>query len=445
MARGVIQANIQTADGFIQVAPNASVSITLSSTAGAATLYDARIGGSTVANPVLADATGFFRVYVDAGRYDIAATFGGVTQTFKDLAVFADGFDPLAANITYDNTTSGLAATEVQSAIDEAATDIAAVTINYFEESRNTTAPNATVPAHQWAATGAETNIDVVFSPKGAGAILAQVPDGTATGGNKRGSNSVDFQQNRSVASNVASGEASVIGGGSNNTASGIESTVSGGRGNDATNNQSTVGGGEGNTASGTESTISGGYVNIALSQSSTVGGGSQNYSSGNYSTIPGGLYSFTRGLYGRYSYASGRFAVLGDAQKGEHILRSETTDSTPESATADSLAESSTNVSVLPNNHAYAITATIIARDTTTGDAASWKIEGLVKRGADAASTSIVGTPSLSTIAKDTGAAGWTVELVADTTLGAAKVEVTGETGSTIHWVTEFKTVEVG
>ena len=40
----------------------------------------------------------------------------------------------------------------------------------------------------------AETNVDVVLQPKGTGAIIAQQPDGTATGGNNRGNNAVDLQ-----------------------------------------------------------------------------------------------------------------------------------------------------------------------------------------------------------------------------------------------------------
>src|SRR5512143_2727437 len=65
------------------------------------------------------------------------------------------------------------------------------VSFSYFTQSRNITAPNATVPAHSFSVNGAEVNIDAVFSPKGTGAILAQVPNGTLAGGNKRGNNAV--------------------------------------------------------------------------------------------------------------------------------------------------------------------------------------------------------------------------------------------------------------
>jgi hypothetical protein len=119
MARGVIQANIQSANGYISVAAGASVSITVASSGAAASLYDARSGGSAVSNPVTADSKGFFRVYVDPGRYNISATLAGSTQTFNDVVVLDDA--PAASGIEYDNTESGLTAENVQAAIDELA------------------------------------------------------------------------------------------------------------------------------------------------------------------------------------------------------------------------------------------------------------------------------------------------------------------------------------
>jgi len=48
-------------------------------------------------------------------------------------------------------------------------------------------------------ANNAATDVDAVLSPKGAGAISAQVADGTVAGGGKRGANAVDWQTSRSV------------------------------------------------------------------------------------------------------------------------------------------------------------------------------------------------------------------------------------------------------
>ena len=74
----------------------------------------------------------------------------------------------------------------------------------------------------------AQTDVDFVISPKGNGAIIAQQPDGTATGGNIRGIKALDLQMIRSSATQVASGNYSTISGGRNNTAGGMYSLVSG-------------------------------------------------------------------------------------------------------------------------------------------------------------------------------------------------------------------------
>jgi hypothetical protein len=83
-------------------------------------------------------------------------------------------------------------------------------------------------------------------------------------GGNTRGQGAVDLQSARSAATQVASGDYSVIGGGQNNTASGVAATVGGGSGNTASGVAATVGGGSGNTASGSAATVGGGLQNTA-------------------------------------------------------------------------------------------------------------------------------------------------------------------------------------
>jgi hypothetical protein len=125
-------------------------------------------------------------------------------------------------------------------------------------------------------------------------------------GGNTRGQRAVDLQAARSAATQVASGDYSVIGGGQNNTASGYVATVGGGYANTASGNAATVGGGYANAASGIGATVGGGqsntasfyfatvgggYANAASGYTATVGGGYANVASGDYSAIPGGYY----------------------------------------------------------------------------------------------------------------------------------------------------------
>ena len=44
----------------------------------------------------------------------------------------------------------------------------------------------------------------------------------------------------------------------------------------------------------------------------------------------------------------------------------------------------------------------------------------------------------------RDSGAAAWDVEFVADTTRGALQVRVTGQAGTTIRWVCSIETTEM-
>ncbi len=177
--------------------------------------------------------------------------------------------------------------------------------LTHFSETRNTAAPNAAGPAHRIQPFGNEANIDFVLSPRGIGAIMADIPDGTTTGGNKRGNNAVDWQMSRGNANEVASGLRSVIGGGYGNTASGFVSTVSGGANNTASGQYSTVSGGYGNTASDGSSFVGGGYHNTASGTASFVGGGYSNTASGDYSFVGDGYINTASG---DYSFVGGGF-----------------------------------------------------------------------------------------------------------------------------------------
>jgi hypothetical protein len=275
--------------------------------------------------------------------------------------------------------------------------------------------------ALQSAGTGA-ANLSLALTPLGNGALSAQVPDNTAAGGNARGIFATDWQRSRGSAAQVASGAYSAIGGGESNTASSNRSTVGGGQNNGAIADNSTVGGGQFNTASGS---------------SSTVGGGSNNTASGVFSWVPGGHRGFTRGLYGAYAWASQRRANNGDAQRLGQPVQLTTTDATPTVLTADRGAPGSANVLVLPNNSAWSGIVQVLARDTS-GNVAKWTFDVLAKRGANAASTTIVDAHLIRTVA-DVALVTASVSIVADTTRGAAVVEVTGVAGTTIDWWAEF------
>jgi hypothetical protein len=121
------------------------------------------------------------------------------------------------------------------------------------------------------------TNTPLVLSPLGTGALQAQKTDSTATGGNARGANAVDWQTSRGQNYRVASGAYSSILGGSGNTASGYGSASAGGEVNTASGYDSFIGGGSSNTASNSRAAVLGGYLNTAAGYYNVIGGGFTN------------------------------------------------------------------------------------------------------------------------------------------------------------------------
>lgn len=168
------------------------------------------------------------------------------------------------------------------------------------------------------------TNANLVIAPNGTGALVADIPDSTPTGGNARGENAVDLQTYRAGAPQVASGDISVIGGGRANTASNNYSVVSGGYSNISSGQFSYVGAGTSNTASSNYSTVSGGQSNTASTGThATVVGGKGNTSSGNYSVSGGqnATASGTRSIaFGESALALGTNSVClgGGSAQGE-------------------------------------------------------------------------------------------------------------------------------
>ena len=129
------------------------------------------------------------------------------------------------------------------------------------------------------AGVGLQSDGSLYVSPAGTGAIQAQATTSTATGGNARGSNAVDWQTARGISSAVASGTQSFVGGGYSNSSTGSNSVVVGGISNGAAGAQSFIGGGNQNsTGSGSIwSSVVGGYLNYAQGYFNFIGGGQNN------------------------------------------------------------------------------------------------------------------------------------------------------------------------
>lgn len=253
------------------------------------------------------------------------------------------------------------------------------------------------------------TNVNAVFGRLGTGYLSAAIPDGTSAGGNQRGTYAADFQTSRSSATMVASGTGAFLAG-TSNTASGARSA-----------------------AVGASNVSSGSYAFCC---------GVNNIADGTYSMATGRM-STARGLYGVRIHAAGNFATRGDAQRGSYLLRALTTNATATVLTADSSTAGTTNQVVLPNNSAYTFKALVTSHrtDTVSGytHRASWTVEGIAVRDANAASTLVSAT--VNTIYNTPG---WTLAVATDTTNGCVKFTFTGEAAKTIRTVAVVETCEV-
>jgi len=248
--------------------------------------------------------------------------------------------------------------------------------LEYWTESEDAAVQQSTI----FTPNNSATDVNAVILPKGTGSFIASIPDGTTTGGDSRGLNSVDLQTDvRSDSTQVASGDYSVVLGGRRNTASaeiagvlsgadnnssgigaviaggggnsasgilafigagndhiasGLQSVICGGFNNQATNTAATIGGGTINTSTNINSVVSGGQRNNATGFGSSISGGYDNTSSGQYSHTVGrqntaeadysagaGYQSITH-LFAQNSHASGRFNVSGDAQEFTVLAR---------------------------------------------------------------------------------------------------------------------------
>jgi hypothetical protein len=524
-------------------------------------------------------------VYTKKDQGKIITTGNGVPS---HSAIAGDEYTDTTSGIHYIYTTSWVALST--------GTGI----LTYFIETGNTVSPNTTVPIVALIASSGSTNVDFALIPKGTGALIAAIPDGTGTGGAKRGQYAVDLQLTRAYFERVASGNYSVALG-RENTASATDAITIGNNGN-ATNSQAIVIGtgtasgsgsavfgfgtasnlqafsvgyqsnasgqesmalghynacsnsysyalGRENTSSGVVSVAIGqsniantsrataightntssGSFSVAIGQTNTASGlnstavGQNNISSGQgslavnilntasggfsfaggngslasgaygfafgYYTTAGGAYSYAIGrsasatnesyafgwdvnasgqystslgastvasgkhstsmghlsstfsVQGRQSYASGAEAVVGDSQASKFILRNRTTDATATTITTDSGAAGAFNQVILSNQSAYRFKGTIIAKVSGTTGVSAWDIDGLIVRGANAASTTLlVGNVN---VVYDAIVVDGPPTLAADTTNGGLRVQVTGLLAN-IQWVATIETTEV-
>ena len=185
-------------------------------------------------------------------------------------------------------------------------------------------------------------------------------------------------------------------------------------------------------------------YTENAVSPTDSVVSGANSASIGSGNTAAG-ANSFATGsgsktaIAGADVRANGSFSAAGDAQSGKYILRNSTTTN----VTTELFTDGASGRLVLPNNTTWSYSIQIAGRRTdATGNNAGWKIEGVVSRDGNAASTALVGTRSKTVLTRPNN--NWNAEVSVDTTNGALIVRVTGENSKTIRWVATVTTTEI-
>lgn len=281
--------------------------------------------------------------------------------------------------------------------------------------------------AAESAGTGA-ANIGIALSPKGTGAITAQVPDGTTAGGNARGANSVDLQTYpRTLPTQVASGSQGSVAIGARNIASADGSIAIG----------------QGNTSSGTLSVALGMSLRSRGVCSTAFGFGGE--AAGYYSTVIGKNAFTDKKFQVAFGFDSRNGQPLGESQASILGFVGITTDATLAQLF---LGDVSNERATIPNSTTWAADIDIVARSSGGTENAYFKRRLVIQKGTTAASTALIGT--VQTVGTDIGSANMLliatpITLTADTTNGALKLEVTGIAATNIRWVAKVSLVEVG
>jgi len=244
-------------------------------------------------------------------------------------------------------------------------------------------------------------NADAGLIPKGTGAHVG------TTSGNERGQYATDWQK-INIPTSVASGNYSVIGGGSLNQASGLLSTVIGGSKNVADAPYSTVLGGQGGATNG----ITGAVI---------IPG----FATGGIHTAPGGV------------------------QGGVYIFGGQTSDNSYHTLTTDgSLSPTAANQLTLKDNSAVHFRGMVVAKQFQTyrGDVYSWTFEGTIRRDVGSTTTDFVPSAVAPVVSVQTNstASGWGVVLDINNSLGTLEIQVKGNTGEQVRWSARLDTIEV-
>lgn len=303
-----------------------------------------------------------------------------------------------------------------------------------------TASPNNTVNHASIQATGTTSNVSVSIVPKGDGAFMLQVPDGTTAGGNARGAQAIDFQVFRSSATQVASG-ARATSFGAYNTVTGADalcgnfnSTVSGqgafnwARTASITGNYSAAFG-ESITASGTHSFAGGYQVTLLAAYASGFGATNRVRSTATHSQVRG-RNAFAES-YSEMADSSGVFATFGDCQHSTVVMRGKTTDATPTELYLDGSSARLVIPGEFTANRTYHCRVLVTGIKSDGSAIAAYERRVVCK--CISGTSTLVDSQTIGTDYEDD--AGTDVSITVDDTTDTLRVNVTGIASETWRW----------
>jgi len=306
-----------------------------------------------------------------------------------------------------------------------------------------TASPNATVNVCALEATGATTNVAVAIVPKGTGAVMFSVPDGTAAGGDARGANAIDLQAYRTAASQVASALRSTVVGNSNRASGSHSAAV--GSGCQATGLFATAVGSNATAAqygaalgydvdAGTTAVVVGaqssasGYASVALGNACVAS---------QWGAVATGFVAKADRV-GMRAHAHDRFAASGDSQRVDFGLYAKTTDATPQTMLLGKTYNTTAQLTIASGKILHATVHVIGSKSDGSAIAIYQRQVAIANVGG---TTALVG--SVNTIGSDT-AASTSLSITADNTNDSLKIEVTGIAAETWRWFASVSGAEI-
>ena len=288
-----------------------------------------------------------------------------------------------------------------------------------------------------------ETNSALVLTPKGTGAfIVGPKPDGTATGGNARGTNSICINAGaRTNANQVASGN-SAIAIGATSRASGNSSVALGGGkataleavsigpqssasnlygvaiGRGTSSSHATVAIGENAVASGISSCAIGGFDANATAQLAVAFG-----------------ERTLANRYGMMAMAAQRFSTNGDAQWAKFVLRCKTTTN----AAVEMALDGSTTYLTIPSGKVIFCNIKVVGVKSDGATVATYQRQYAAKNVAGT-STQVYAAVTIGT----DNAAGTSLAVSTNDTGDYISIQPTGVASETWRWVASVDAVEV-